>query len=241
MTSGAESLMCEMLHCTSADLKLLDHVKYNWGDVLHHCDSLAFPGDAKKDLNDILTSIIDIGICNIENALQECRNELKHFYQAGELNEERENKLRLFNFLSPDIDISICCDGLDSHVRFERNGYIYRMYLKKALNEFRNNTGFTIEGFEIEDGAEQHVDSCLNDVASDMPVEEGVPADPPVPDELITGQIRTPRGWFYVTNMTREQMESAGYGYHHQSEDGKYLIMANGTRAFAIVNEQRKK
>ena len=29
-------------------------------------------------------------------------------------------------------------------------------------------------------------------------------------------------------------MEAAGYGFHHQSEDGRYLIMANGTRAFAI-------
>ena len=34
--------------------------------------------------------------------------------------------------------------------------------------------------------------------------------------------------------MSREQMEAAGYGFHHESEDGKYLIMANGSRAFAI-------
>lgn len=31
-------------------------------------------------------------------------------------------------------------------------------------------------------------------------------------------------------------MEAAGYGFHHESEDGKYLIMANGSRAFAIPN-----
>ena len=37
--------------------------------------------------------------------------------------------------------------------------------------------------------------------------------------------------------MRREQMEAAGYGFHHQSEDGKYLIMGNGTRAFAISAE----
>lgn len=29
-------------------------------------------------------------------------------------------------------------------------------------------------------------------------------------------------------------MEAAGYGLHHQSDDGKYLIMGNGTRAFAV-------
>ena len=62
------------------------------------------------------------------------------------------------------------------------------------------------------------------------------------PDELETGEtVKTPRGTFYVTAMSREQMEAAGYGLHHQSEDGKYLIMGNGTRAFAIPAEQPEK
>ncbi len=61
------------------------------------------------------------------------------------------------------------------------------------------------------------------------------------PDELETGEtIKTPRGTFYVTDMSHEQMEAAGYGFHHQSDDGKYLIMGNGTRAFAIAAEQRE-
>ena len=52
------------------------------------------------------------------------------------------------------------------------------------------------------------------------------------PDALETGEtVRTPRGTFYVTDMSREQMEAAGYGLHHQSDDGKYLIMGNGARA----------
>ena len=46
------------------------------------------------------------------------------------------------------------------------------------------------------------------------------------PDKLETGEpVKTPRGTFYVTAMSREQMEAAGYGFHHQSEDGRYLIM----------------
>ena len=62
------------------------------------------------------------------------------------------------------------------------------------------------------------------------------------PDDLETGErIRTPRGSFYVTAMSREQMEVAGYGVHHISDDGKYLIMGNGTRAFAVAAEQPEK
>ena len=62
------------------------------------------------------------------------------------------------------------------------------------------------------------------------------------PDTRMTGeQIRTPRGSFSVTDMTAEQMKEAGYGFHHTSEDGKYLIMGNGTQAFAVAAEQPEK
>ena len=64
----------------------------------------------------------------------------------------------------------------------------------------------------------------------------------PTPDQMATQErINTPRGSFCVTNMTREQMKVAGYGVHHQSDDGKYLIMGNGTRAFAVLAEQPEK
>ena len=64
----------------------------------------------------------------------------------------------------------------------------------------------------------------------------------PTPDQMATRErISTPRGSFCVTNMTQEQMQAAGYGVHHQSDDGKYLIMGNGTRAFAVAAEQPEK
>ena len=50
----------------------------------------------------------------------------------------------------------------------------------------------------------------------------------------MTERIQTPRGSFYLCGMTREQMEADGYGFHHASEDGRYLIMANGTQAYAV-------
>lgn len=55
------------------------------------------------------------------------------------------------------------------------------------------------------------------------------------PDRAMTGErISTPRGSFHVTSLNEEQMRAAGYGVHHRSEDGQYLIMGNGTRAFAV-------
>lgn len=66
-----------------------------------------------------------------------------------------------------------------------------------------------------------------------------VPAEVITPDDFLTGEkVKTPRGSFFLTNMSKEQMEAAGYGFHHSSDDGRFHIMGNGTRAFAIVNEE---
>lgn len=68
-----------------------------------------------------------------------------------------------------------------------------------------------------------------------------VPAEVIIPDDFLTGEkVKTPRGSFSLTNMSKEQMEAAGYGFHHSSDDGRFHIMGNGTRAFAIVNEEAR-
>ena len=57
------------------------------------------------------------------------------------------------------------------------------------------------------------------------------------PDDYLTGEsVQTPRGSFHLTSLSKERMEAAGYGVHHNSDDGRYHIMGNGTRAFAVVN-----
>lgn len=63
-------------------------------------------------------------------------------------------------------------------------------------------------------------------------------SDPKSPDEAETGEIiQTPRGHFFVVELSRQEMEAQGYGIHHVSSDGKYLIMGNGKQAFAVKAE----
>lgn len=63
----------------------------------------------------------------------------------------------------------------------------------------------------------------------------------PAPDSFLTGEtVKTPRGSFRLTSMSKQEIEAAGYGFHHQSDDGKYFIMGNGTWAFAIQSEAFK-
>ena len=85
--------------------------------------------------------------------------------------------------------------------------------------------------------------SCIQPITGEKPIDLQRKAQhqqaAPTPDNLLTGeQITTPRGSFHLTSMSVEQMREAGYGIHHTSEDGKYHIMGNGTRAFAVAVEQ---
>ena len=86
--------------------------------------------------------------------------------------------------------------------------------------------------------------SCIQPISGEKPIDVQRSAqqqESAAPDTHLTGErVSTPRGSFHVANMTREQMEAAGYGYHHSTDDGKYLIMGNGTQAFAIAAEQRE-
>ena len=60
---------------------------------------------------------------------------------------------------------------------------------------------------------------------------------PMVPNDHLTGEmVQTPRGSFHLTDLSMEQMQAAGYGIHHSSDDRKFHIMGNGTQAFAVRN-----
>ena len=119
-------------------------------------------------------------------------------------------------------------------------------YLPSEIGKFKGATGY--EGFldmdpqvireAIENPDQAHVDEMLvfaEQANLEYKAELYGQQAASTPDDRETGEtVRTPRGTFHVTDMSREQMEAAGYGFHHESEDGKYLIMANGSRAFAI-------
>ena len=89
-----------------------------------------------------------------------------------------------------------------------------------------------ISEFELETGYDPKQDNSLSEDRARFYER------PERPDDYLTGErVQTPRGSFSLTDMTKEQMQAAGYGVHHESDDRKYLIMGNGTRAFAVLRE----
>ena len=123
-------------------------------------------------------------------------------------------------------------------------------YLPSEIEKFKDATGYeefldfdpAVIREAIQNSDKSHADEMLafaEQAGREYEAELAGQAPAPSPDDRETGEtVRTPRGTFHVTDMSREQMEAAGYGFHHQSDDGKYLIMGNGSRAFAIRSEE---
>ena len=119
-------------------------------------------------------------------------------------------------------------------------------YLPSEIEKFKDATGYeefldfdpAVIKAALENPDKFHADEMLafaEQAGREYEAELFGKAPEPSPDDRETGEtVRTPRGTFHVTDMSQEQMEAVGYGFHHESEDGKYLIMANGSRAFAI-------
>ena len=160
---------------------------------------------------------------------------------AAEHPEEHAAKEEIYENLSD-------CRIASLEEKLEALGQTPEDYLPSELEKFKEAVGYEayldvdpqVIREAIENPDQSHVDEMLSfaeQANREYEAELYGQQAAPTPDDRETGEtVRTPRGTFHVTNMSREQMEAAGYGFHHESEDGKYLIMANGSRAFAIPN-----
>ena len=168
-------------------------------------------------------------------------------YLASKLDEMSQGEYEQFQAA---MEIGDHSGSLQEIINLTENLDCYDVYLPSEIEKFKDATGYeefldfdpAVIKAALEDPDKSHVDEMLafaEQAGRDYEAELAGQATAPSPDDRETGEtVRTPRGTFYVTDMSREQMEAAGYGFHHQSDDGKYLIMGNSSRSFAIRNEE---
>lgn len=146
--TGAQSLLCEMLSCGSADLEILDRIGYGWDEIL---DQMDWPREG-LDFNDVLRAAVSVGIINIKEAISE-RTFLLEATQGihGKLEPEEAEELEALRDLHPDDDIEGDFNFLATHVWFKSNGPAYRRYLPEAVDNFEDNVGFFLTGGEGDD------------------------------------------------------------------------------------------
>ena len=102
MISGAQSFLCEILSCGSADLEILDRIGYGWDEIL---DQIDWPCDG-LDFNDVLRGAVSVGIINLKGAISSRVLELEAEEGfRGALSHERADELKALRLLRPDDDI----------------------------------------------------------------------------------------------------------------------------------------
>lgn len=146
--NGTQSLLCEMLSCGTLDLELLDHVGYDWDEVLEQLD---WPDGEGFTFNRLLMAVVDVGIIHLRQAVDYRLCELEGIENGRELYEYEAKEMESLRHLDPDQDIEGFYNCLDTHVWFRQNGSIYRRYLSSALDSFEDNVGFFLTGGEGDD------------------------------------------------------------------------------------------
>lgn len=136
--SAKEDLLMALLGCGSMDLAMLDDVRYDFDEIIDQLDNKPIQD---VGFNGLMRAVVDVGIIHIREAVEERIQELE---DQGGLDDFEVEELEALQKLAPDDDIRSFHNYLDTHVRFETNGDIYRQYLSEALDEFADNTGFEI-------------------------------------------------------------------------------------------------
>lgn len=197
----------------------------------------------------------------LQEAFEEAKKELDKQLEA-----EPEKQPEPTNISTPQAAGKIEVDHMKYNGGTKLAGEAACRRLSKKAAEYYNAHQLSVFEYNNENGEKRYAyssDSDVNAKAEDLTFEELQAAledmqsqaevildqtkefseaeKAPQPDEFLTGDyVRTPRGSFHLTALSREQMQAAGYGLHHESEDGKYYIMGNGTDAFAVAKQPEK-
>lgn len=137
MSDFKDDLLTELLDCGYDDLSVLEDCQYDFTDVIEYCKD----GGMSLTLNNLAWSMFQIGIADIRRAVEERIDELE---SQDELDDDEQEELEALQELEPYEDIRSFHNYLDTSVWFGKNGDVYRQYMKEAIDEFGENTGYSI-------------------------------------------------------------------------------------------------
>lgn len=140
-----EDILMVLLECGSLDLRILDDVGYDLGDIV---EELSADG-IKPTLNAITDEIFRRGQCElvaaVEDAIEERKDQQDDTDDTGEGEAEYDRlqeEIDELESLSPEEDMEWFCNCLDTSCWFNNNEEIYRKYIPEAISNIEDNMGF---------------------------------------------------------------------------------------------------
>lgn len=140
MNDFKTEMLVELLDCGYADLSVLEDCKYDFCDVIDECKEM----DAPITLNNLAYCMFYIGLRDLNLKIGERKNELDGKAEGGELTDDEKEELEAIEDLDAYEDTCSFHNYLDTNIWFEKNGEIYERYFEEALDEFAENTGYSI-------------------------------------------------------------------------------------------------
>lgn len=136
-------LLSEILDCGLGDLCILENCNYDWSEIIDYCKE----NYRELTLENLFYSIIDFGMMDLVSKIKEKIDEIKkEIYETDDKDkiDKLESVLEKLRKISPQDDIGFYFNYLDSNVYFNNNEEIYTKYLKDEIDNFENNTGFSL-------------------------------------------------------------------------------------------------
>lgn len=142
MMTSREDFLMTFIDCGLYDLKLIDDVQYNWGDVFAYLD-LNYCGERK--LPAIMSAVFSLGKDNLAEAIDKRIDYLEDTEGTYGISDEQRDELNALKELDPYEDLQEYHNYLDTHVTCVNHEGIYKSYLSEALSDFADGTGFEVE------------------------------------------------------------------------------------------------
>lgn len=148
MITSREDFLMTLLNCGSLYLKLIDDVGYDWCDILDTDVTeglFVYKMNKVSGINYIMRQVVEYGFNQIENAIDERIEYLRETQENYGISDEQKEELAVLEQLDVWEDFESYYNCIDTHVWCEKHGEIYRKYMRKALDDFAEGTGFEID------------------------------------------------------------------------------------------------
>ena len=144
--NGREELLCAILGCGFADLKMIDDCRYDLAQIYN--DLKEFRKDFS--LNAVIDEIFRLGVSELEEKVlsqkEDTKSRLENVAKGSRLERLLNEQMEEISSLCPKDDVVWHTNFLDSDIRFCKNESLYRKYFPGEISEIEDDIGFEFLG-----------------------------------------------------------------------------------------------
>lgn len=144
--NGREELLCAILGCGFADLKMIDDCRYDLAQIYN--DLKEFRKDVS--LNTVIDEIFRLGVLELEEMVsilkEDTKSRLESVVKGSRIERLLNEQMEEIKCLCPKDDVVWHTNFLDSDIRFCKNESLYRKYFPGEISEIEDDMGVEFLG-----------------------------------------------------------------------------------------------